>query len=110
VWHVSPALRPNSSALQADGASIPDPATWRLSPGSRFVHYCDNETIGGVEFRAPPAVPDGKLLIADMSSSFLAKPIDFARVALIYAGAHKNVGPAGVTVVIVREDLIGKAR
>ena len=98
-----------TGTLQANNNSIPDSETWQLSSESRFVHYCDNETIGGVEFKSPPDVQD-KLLVADMSSNFLSKPIDFERFALVYAGAHKNVGPAGLTVVIIRTDLLGKSR
>jgi phosphoserine aminotransferase len=73
------------------------------------VHYTPNETIGGVEF---PYIPDtsGVPLVADMSSTLLSRPLEVAKFGLIYAGAQKNIGPAGLTVVIVREDLTGKAR
>jgi phosphoserine aminotransferase len=89
--------------------TVPDPQALRLSSGAAYVHYTPNETIGGVEF---PYVPDtGTVpLVADMSSTILSRPIDVARFGLIYAGAQKNIGPAGLVVVIVREDLIGKAR
>ncbi|HXN80163.1 MAG TPA: 3-phosphoserine/phosphohydroxythreonine transaminase, partial [Steroidobacteraceae bacterium] len=89
--------------------TVPDPQALRLSSGAAYVHYTPNETIGGVEF---PYVPDtGAVpLVADMSSTLLSRPIDVARFGLIYAGAQKNIGPAGLVVVIVREDLIGKAR
>jgi phosphoserine aminotransferase len=72
-----------------------------------YVHYCSNETIGGVEYHA---VPDagGIPLVADMSSHFLSRPVDVSKFGLIYAGAQKNAGPAGLTFVIVREDLIGR--
>jgi phosphoserine aminotransferase len=73
------------------------------------VHYCDNETIGGVEFKSVPDV-GGATLISDMSSNFISKPVDVSKYGIIYAGAQKNVGPAGVTIAIVREDLIGHAR
>lgn len=89
--------------------SVPAPAALHLDPRAAFVHYTPNETIGGVEFPYVPetgAVP----LVADMSSTLLSRPIDVARFGLIYAGAQKNLGPAGLTVVIVREDLIGHAR
>ena len=73
------------------------------------LHYTPNETISGVEFGYIPE-PGGVPLVADMSSSILSRPIDVAKFGLIYAGAQKNIGPSGLTVVIVREDLIGRAR
>lgn len=96
-------------AATGDNASVPPAGTWNLSSNSKYVHYCDNETIQGVEFQVPPAVGD-RILVADMSSNFCSKPIDVSKFGIIYAGAQKNVGPAGVTIVIVREDLVGKAR
>lgn len=98
-----------NSAAKGDNKSIPDPSTWKLSPASKYVHYCDNETIGGVEFKSCPDV-QGRVLIADMSSNFVSKPVDVSKYGIIYAGAQKNVGPSGVTIAIVREDLIGHAR
>ena len=88
---------------------VPDPSQWHRSPSAAYLHYTPNETIGGVEF---PFVPDvGAVpLVADMSSTILSRPVDVSRFGLIYAGAQKNIGPAGLTVVIVREDLIGHAR
>jgi phosphoserine aminotransferase len=88
---------------------VPDRADWRLSPDAAYVHLCTNETIGGVEYHWVPdtgAVP----LVADMSSHILSRPIDVRRYGLIYAGAQKNIGPAGLTLVIVRQDLLGHAR
>jgi len=88
--------------------SIPPRAEWKLDPQAAYVHYTPNETIGGVEFHTAPdvgAVP----LVADMSSTLLSRPIDVSRFGVIYAGAQKNIGPAGLTIVIVREDLIGQA-
>ncbi len=88
---------------------IPAQAQWRLDGGADYVHLCANETIAGVEFNWVPdtgAVP----LVADMSSNFLSRSVDVARYGLIYAGAQKNVGPAGLTIVIVREDLVGHVR
>ena len=87
---------------------IPPEAAWRLKPDAAYVHYTPNETIGGVEF---PFVPDTRdvPLVADMSSTILSRPLDVSRFGLIYAGAQKNIGPSGLTVVIVREDLLGKA-
>jgi len=88
---------------------IPDPSGWTLDPQAAYVHYTPNETIGGVEFHFVPATGDVPL-VADMSSTILSRPIDVSRYGLIYAGAQKNIGPAGLTLVIVREDLVGKER
>ena len=88
--------------------SIPPQRDWRLDPGAAYVHICSNETIIGLEFQWTPdtgAVP----LVADMSSNILSRPIDVSRYGLIYAGAQKNIGPAGLTLVIVRDDLLGGA-
>ncbi len=87
--------------------TIPPRAEWRLDPAAAYVHYTPNETIEGVEF---PGIPDtGAVpLVADMSSTMLSRPVDVARFGLIYAGAQKNIGPAGLVVVIVRDDLIGE--
>jgi phosphoserine aminotransferase len=88
--------------------AIPPYASWRPSAGAAYLHYTPNETISGVEFHSVPET--GVPLVADMSSTILSRPIDVSRFGLIYAGAQKNVGPAGLTVVIVREDLLGHAR
>jgi phosphoserine aminotransferase len=87
---------------------IPDPAAWKLSKNAAYLHICSNETIGGVQFHGFPKLPVP--LVADMSSDVLSRPVDVSRFALIYAGAQKNIGPAGLTVVIVRKDLLGRAR
>ncbi|UCH53407.1 MAG: 3-phosphoserine/phosphohydroxythreonine transaminase [Pseudomonadota bacterium] len=79
----------------------------KLNPQSAYVHYTPNETIGGVEFSYVPETGDVPL-VADMSSTILSRPIDVARFGVIYAGAQKNIGPAGLTIVIVREDLMGQ--
>ena len=82
-------------------------AEWQLTEGAAFVHYTPNETIHGVEFHDIPdvgAVP----LVADFSSSLLSRPVDVSRFGVIYGGAQKNLGPAGLTVVVVRKDLLGK--
>ncbi len=89
--------------------SIPPVADWKLSPDAAYVHYTPNETIGGVEYHFVPDVKNAPL-VADMSSTILSRPIDVSKFGLIYAGAQKNIGPAGLTLVIVREDLIGRAR
>ena len=147
-------------AAKGDNKSVPAPSSWKLSAAAKYVHYCDNETIGGVEFKvrgstaaggvgrrramqarmhvachagplhecmlpsstsltnrvtcdhlmqSAPNVGD-KILIADMSSNFISKPVDVSKYGVIYGGAQKNVGPSGVTIVIIREDLIGHAR
>lgn len=98
-----------SATSQADNyTSVPDFSTWQIDADAAYLHYTSNETIHGVEF---PFIPDsGALpLVADMSSNILSRPIDVGRFGLIYAGAQKNMGPSGVTVVIVRDDLIGDA-
>lgn len=89
--------------------TVPAQAALKLTAGAAYVHYTPNETIGGVEFGYVPQV-GAVALVADFSSTFLSRPIDVSRFGLIYAGAQKNVGPAGLCIVIVREDLIGKAR
>jgi phosphoserine aminotransferase len=88
--------------------AIPARETWKLDPNAAYVHICSNETIGGVEYHWTPEVGDVPL-VADMSSNILSKPLDVSRYGLIYAGAQKNIGPAGLTIVIVRDDLIGQA-
>ena len=88
--------------------SIPELADWKLDAQASYVHICSNETIGGVQYHWLPDV--GKVpLVADMSSDIMSRPIDVSRYGLIYAGAQKNMGPSGVTLVIVRDDLLGHA-
>ena len=89
-------------------STIPPFEGWTLSKDAAYVHYTPNETIGGVEFHWVPQTGDVPL-VADCSSTILSRPIDVSQFGLIYAGAQKNIGPAGVTIVIVREDLIGQA-
>ncbi len=86
----------------------PSPHEAAIQPGAAYAHYTSNETIHGVEFFELPAVPDGVPLMCDASSDFLSRPMDVERHALIYAGAQKNAGPAGVTIAILREDLLGR--
>jgi phosphoserine aminotransferase len=88
---------------------VPPQGELRFSTDAAYLHYTPNETISGVEFSYVPKTA-GAPLVADMSSSILSRPIDVAQFGLIYAGAQKNIGPAGLTVVIVRDDLIGRAR
>ena len=98
-----------ASAEHTNFTTIPDPATWSVSDDAAYLHYTPNETIYGVEFHDIPAVSDAPLVV-DMSSTILSRPIDVSRFGVIYAGAQKNIGPAGLTLVIVREDLLDKAR
>jgi phosphoserine aminotransferase len=99
-----------ASAKDTGYTSIPARHTWKLDPQAAYVHICSNETIGGVQYHQMPdekelgSVP----LVADMSSDILSRPIDVSKFGLIYAGAQKNIGPAGLTIIIVREDLIGQ--
>ena len=87
---------------------IPDESTWTRSENAAYLHYTPNETIAGVEFHF---VPGGDVpLVADMSSTILSRPVDVSRFGVIYAGAQKNIGPAGITLVIVKNELLDKAR
>ena len=87
---------------------IPDETTWRRSENAAYLHYTPNETIAGVEFHS---VPGGDApLVADMSSTILSRPVDVSKFGVIYAGAQKNIGPAGISLVIVRKDLLERAR
>ncbi len=85
---------------------VPGPAEHRVSPAAAFLHVTSNETIEGVQWPALPAAPDGVPLVVDASSDFLSRPLGVGELGLLYAGAQKNAGPAGVTVAIVREDLL----
>lgn len=99
-----------ASHCQRDGLlGMPDTDCWQQNPDAAYFHYCPNETVDGLEINAIPdtgAVP----LVADMSSNILSKPIDVSKFGVIYAGAQKNIGPSGLSVVIVREDLLKGAR
>ena len=88
---------------------IPDESQWRLSADAAYLHLCSNETIGGVEFGAPPKVGDVPI-VADMSSTILSRPLRVRDYGAIYAGAQKNIGPAGLALVIVHESLIGRSQ
>jgi phosphoserine aminotransferase len=95
-----------AASSKGDGyRSIPDRAGWDLDPRSAYVHVTTNETIHGVEMREIPDVDDAPL-VADMSSDILSHPLDVSKFGLIYAGAQKNIGPSGLVVMIVREDLL----
>jgi phosphoserine aminotransferase len=90
--------------------TVPPVSEWQVNPEAAYFHYCDNETIHGVEFPQDfpfEAVPEGQALISDMSSNFCSRPVAWDRYGYVYAGAQKNVGPAGVCISVVRDDLIG---
>lgn len=99
-----------AASSESDGFThVPDESSWQLNPKADYVHICLNETIGGVEYFFTPdtgAVP----LVADVSSTFMSRPLDVSKYGVLYGGAQKNIGPAGLTIVIIREDLLGKAR
>jgi phosphoserine aminotransferase len=97
-----------ASSKEQNYSTVPDRSVWKLSADAAYVHYTPNETIGGLEFDAEPDVGDVPL-VADMSSTILSRPIDVSQYGIIYAGAQKNIGPAGITIVIIRDDLIGHA-
>jgi phosphoserine aminotransferase len=92
--------------------TLAEPADWKIEADAKYFHYCDNETIQGFEFNEFPheKVPEGQVLVCDMSSNFCSKKIDWSKYGVVYAGAQKNVGPAGICITVVRNDLIGKER
>jgi phosphoserine aminotransferase len=99
--------------VAADGAAgnytdVPSRGGWKLTPGAAYFHYCPNETIGGVEITDVPEVGSTPV-VADMSSTLLSRPIDVRKFGVIYAGAQKNIGPAGLVVMIARRDLLERA-
>ena len=101
-----------ATALSDNFTSLPSPATWQIGADSRYVHICGNETIHGVEFHELPdlkALGCNAPLVVDFSSHVASRSVDWQRVGLAFGGAQKNLGPAGLTLVIVREDLIGHA-
>jgi phosphoserine aminotransferase len=97
-----------ADAAASNYSHVPPQSEWKRSAGAAYLHYTPNETIGGVEFAF---IPSGDVpLVADFSSTILSRPLDVSRFGVIYAGAQKNIGPAGLVVVIVREDLLGRGR
>ena len=101
-----------ASGKAGNFTSIPDAASWQLSKDARYVHICSNETIHGVEFQTLPdlkALGCDAPLVIDFSSHVASRPVDWSRVGLAFGGAQKNLGPAGLTLVVVREDLLGHA-
>lgn len=97
-----------ASAEEGGFLQVPSQSELVLNPDAAYVHYAANETIGGLEFDYIPQT-NGVPLVGDLSSTILSRPLDVTKFGLIYAGAQKNIGPAGLTVVIVRDDLLGKA-
>jgi len=99
-----------AASSEADGFTrVPAPDTWKLTEGAAYLHVCTNETIDGVEYNFVPRGLDGVPVVADMSSHILSRVIDVSQYGVIFAGAQKNIGPAGLTLVIVREDLLDYA-
>ena len=101
-------------ASNADGkhTRLPAPSTWQLTPGASYVHLCTNETINGIEFQELPdlaALGSDAPLVIDFSSHVASRSVDWRRVGLAFGGAQKNLGPAGLTIVVVRDDLLGRA-
>ncbi len=97
--------------VTVDGLRAVKPMSeWQLSDNAAYLHYCPNETIDGIAIDETPDFGSDKVVVADFSSTILSAPIDVSRYGVIYAGAQKNIGPAGLTLVIVREDLLGKAQ
>jgi phosphoserine aminotransferase len=95
-----------ASSEPVNFTTVPARETWKCDPDAAYLHYTPNETIGGVELHTVPEV--GVPLAADFSSTLLSRPIEVNKFGIIYAGAQKNIGPAGLTIVIVREDLLGQ--
>jgi phosphoserine aminotransferase len=95
--------------IAAEGNGREIPRDWQLRDDAAYVHVCTNETIDGVEFHDLPQLTNGVPLVIDCSSHMLSRPIDWRRVGLAFGGAQKNIGPAGLTLVFVREDLLGRA-
>ena len=97
-----------ASAKGSGYTTIPQRETWKLDPNAAYVHICANETIGGVEYHFTPDTGEVPL-VADVSSNILSRPVDVTKYGLLYGGAQKNIGPAGLTIVIVRDDLLGRS-
>lgn len=98
-----------ASSADRNYAYVPSPESWQRSPDAAYFHYTSNETIGGLQYSDIPQVGDTPL-VCDMSSDFLSREFDVSKYGLIYAGAQKNIGPSGLVVLIVREDLLGRAQ
>ncbi len=111
AWKEAAKLGTTCAAFNGEAdhySRLPEQGEYKFDPSAAYVHFCHNETIHGVEFKGEPAAPQGVELICDMSSDFLSQPVDVSKYAMIYAGAQKNAGPAGVVVVIIREDMLAR--
>jgi phosphoserine aminotransferase len=102
-----------ASAVDSGFTQVPEPESWKLSKSAAYLHLCTNETINGVEYHFVPELEathgmafKDMPIVADMSSHILSRPVDVSKYGLIYGGAQKNIGPAGLTIAIVREDLL----
>jgi phosphoserine aminotransferase len=99
-----------AASSEANGfTAVPPQASWKLSADAAYLHICTNETIDGVEYNFVPETGGDVPIVADMSSHILSRAVDVSKYGVIFAGAQKNIGPAGLTLVIVREDLLGHA-
>jgi len=94
------------NGMSNSNINIPDKSTWSINPSAPYLYYCDNETIHGVEFPFIPEPAEGVPLVVDMSSNFLTRRFDPSKFGVIFAGAQKNCGTSGVTIIIVRDDLL----
>ncbi|MBI4928697.1 MAG: phosphoserine transaminase [Anaerolineae bacterium] len=111
AWKEAAKLGATRAAYNGESSNysrLPAQGDLTLDPQAAYVHFCHNETIHGVEFKKEFEVPAGVEVVCDMSSDFLSQPVDVSKYGMIYAGAQKNAGPAGVTVVIIREDLLAR--
>ena len=102
-----------ASSAEADYTTIPGLHDWQVSEQSAYLYFCDNETIAGVEFPSAPVLPGAcgdAVLVSDMTSNFLSRPLPVERYGLVFAGAQKNFAPAGLTIVVIREELLDRAR
>lgn len=111
AWKEAAKLGATSLAFNGEADNftrLPEAGEFKFDPKAAYVHFCHNETIHGVEFKSEPAIPQGSELVCDMSSDFLSQPVDISKYAVAYAGAQKNAGPAGVAVVIIREDMLAR--
>jgi phosphoserine aminotransferase len=111
AWKEAAKLGPTSAAFNGEAGNftrLPEQSEYKFDPKAAYLHFCHNETIHGVEFKTEPLPAEGVELVCDMSSDFLSQPVDVSKYAMIYAGAQKNAGPAGVVVAIVREDLLAR--
>jgi phosphoserine aminotransferase len=109
AWKEAAKLGSTHAAFNAESDNytrLPQASEYQFDPQAAYVHFCHNETIHGVEFREEPIPPAGVELVCDTSSDFLSQPINVSKYGMIYAGAQKNAGPSGVTVVIIRDDLL----